>query len=245
MSSRPRIAIPVPTSMDSAYNRRCLPLYLNAVDRSGGIPVTVPLDGTAGVVADGCAGVLLPGSLADVAPSGYGQGETAECGPPDAAREKTDTTLLEDAERHGKPVFGICYGLQMLNVWRGGSLLQHLGVFPVNHAAGASVAIAHTIVARPDSILASLIKPETSRGEGDALRVMVNSSHHQAVAALGDGLYASAMSPDDGVIEGIEAGSDDRTFSYVLGVQWHPERSYEQSPASRALFDRLISEARA
>ncbi len=244
MSSRPRIAIPSPTSIDLDYNRRCLPLYFNAIERSGGCPVTVPLDGSAASVAARCAGVLLPGSLADVSPLRYGQAASEDCGSSDPSRESTDCVLLEEAERHSKPVFCICYGLQMLNVWRGGSLLQHLATFPVNHAAGAAVAVAHTALLHPGSLLASVIDPESNAAEGAPLRISINSSHHQAVASPGDGLYPSALSSQDGVIEAIESQSPSTTAPFTLGVQWHPERSYDQSPASRALFDRFISEAR-
>ncbi|MDP9040032.1 MAG: gamma-glutamyl-gamma-aminobutyrate hydrolase family protein, partial [Acidobacteriota bacterium] len=123
---KPRIAIPIPTSFDPEYNDRSWPQYASAVERSGGEPVPIPLDqppaGTARLIAS-CAGVLLPGSGADVNPQKYGHPVDPHSAPPDAARENVDELLLQDAHNMGKPILAVCFGTQMLNVWRGGSLI--------------------------------------------------------------------------------------------------------------------------
>ncbi len=222
----PRIAIPVPTSTDLDYNRRAWPQYADAVTRSGGLPVEIPLTDPPAVTARllaTCQAILLPGSPADVNPAKYGQLPEPETNPADPARENVDELLLQDAHNLRKPILAICFGAQMLNVWRGGTLLQHLTPMPVNHAAGAAVAVAHTAVLAPNSLLASLAaesdvlrssltvdrsasSSSTNNGERttDNLRLPINSSHHQAIAIPGDGLRVTARSPEDAVIEAVE-----------------------------------------
>ncbi len=243
---KPRIAIPVPTSTDLEYNRRSWPQYAIAIERSGGEPVPVPLTdppaATAKLIAN-CQGILLPGSGADVNPQKYGQQPEPECAPADLARENVDELLLQDAHNMGKPIFTICFGTQMLNVWRGGTLLQDLAPMPVNHRAGRAVGIAHPAAVLPNSLLAEIVaEPATSNLQ--PATIPINSSHHQAIGIPGDGLRVSARSPEDGVVEAIE-GTPEGVGGFVLGVQWHPERTYEESSASRALFTRFIAEAAA
>ena len=215
------------------------------------IDLATPLDELRKLVAS-CDGVLLPGSPADVDPELYGAERDPASAPADAAREAIDYLLLDDAEKHRKPVLGICFGVQSLNVWRGGTLVQDLTPMPVNHSAGSKVAIAHTAVVAKDSMLASLLTAEEAPEVDGFLRLPVNTSHHQSVAAPGEGLRVVARSPEDGVIEAVEMDADDSVFhvehpvpkQFVMGVQWHPERSFEISAASRALFGRLVAEAR-
>jgi putative glutamine amidotransferase len=253
--SRPRIAIPVPTSTDYEYNRASWGQYASAIERSGGEAVEVPLGEppaeTARLIA-GCSGALLPGSGADVNPQKYGQEPVAECAPADAARESVDELLLQDAHNMGKPILAICFGTQMLNVWRGGTLLQDLMCMPVNHKAGRAVAVAHMAAVAPESLLGRLIAGYDEAPEREGfLRLPVNSSHHQAIAVPGDGLRIVARSVEDGVIEAVEGGqaSDGGLVRpgdrFIVGVQWHPERSFDTSAGSRALFGRFVAEAAA
>jgi putative glutamine amidotransferase len=242
----PRIAIPEPTSTDEAYNQRSLPQYIRAVEASGGTAVPIPLHATpaewAGTLAS-CSGVLLPGSPADVDPARYGQERVKECAAKDEAREAVDDLLLQGAFDQGKPILGICYGLQSLNVWRQGTLIQNLphadaatsGV--VNHQPGREVQKAHPILVTPGSRLSHLVKGIGEEPPG----LSVNSSHHQAIGRPGKALIVAATSPDDGVIEALE-GSDPNQF--LVAVQWHPERSYDVSAASRALFAAFLDAAR-
>ena len=111
-----------------------------------------------------------------------------------------------------KPVLGICYGLQILNVYRSGTLLQHIQS-PVDHEAGRTVPLAHEVTVEPGSMLANIVAEKS---------LPVNSSHHQSAEVVGDGLRVVARSQQDGVIEAIEGTSPDH---FVLAVQWHPERS--------------------
>lgn len=258
--SRPRIAIPIPTSFDPAYNERSWPQYAKAVERSGGEPVAVPLEDSerAAELAQSCDAVLLPGSGADVDPARFGEPRDPNCANPDPQREQIDTMLLETAERNAKPVLAICFGTQMLNVWRGGSLVQHLPESPTNHRQ-RGIAEAHRAEIVPGSLLASAAglfvgpaaagaatgsTPKEPRRvfhvEHSGISIPVNSSHHQAIRSPGKGLRIVARSSADAVIEAVE---DTGERQFLLGVQWHPERTYEESPASKAIFDRFVAEA--
>ena len=243
---KPRIAIPTPTSADLDYNRRSWPQYASAVERSGGEAVEIPLNAAPKVIADlinTCQAVLLPGSPADVNPHKYGQEPVPECAAADHPRENVDELLIQDAHNLYKPILAICFGLQFLNVWRGGTLLQDLSILPVNHAAGGSVAVAHTAAVAPDSLLAKLLDPAEVTLQEGVSRIPINSSHHQAIGIPGDGLRVTARCPQDAVIEAVEGGQAGDGSHFVLGVQWHPERSYDLSPTSKAIFNRFLAEA--
>ena len=244
----PRIAIPEPTSTDASYNQRSLPQYIRAIEAAGGVAVPIPLHESAEVQAvlqASCAGVLLPGSPADMDPARYGEEASQETAAKDVLREMLDDRLLQSAFEEHKPVLGICFGLQSLNVWRHGSLIQHLpahveaGKPIVNHAPGREVMDAHTVCLAPHSLLARLVHEETA-GVGHE-QLTVNSSHHQAVSRPGESLFLAATSAEDGVIEALEGRDHDQ---FLIAVQWHPERSYQHSAASRALFAGFLGAAR-
>jgi putative glutamine amidotransferase len=234
MTNRPRIAIPVPHSSDPKYAQRALPQYEHGITASGGEAVRIPLDKSPAEVMkliEGCDAVLLPGSPADVDPAKYDAPKHEKTEKPDAPRDTVDELLLQDAYNMRKPILGICYGLQILNVYRSGTLLQHIES-SVNHEAGRNVAIAHSTAIEPGSSLAEIVGKE---------QLPVNSSHHQSAEKIGDGLRIVARCPADGIIEAIEGTSPDH---FVLAVQWHPERSFDDDPASHALFAALIKSCR-
>lgn len=229
---QPRIAIPEPTSGDIAYNERSWPQYARAVEASGGIAVKIPLSATpseAAQLAASCEGVLLPGSGADVDPEKYGQERVAACAPADPAREAVDELLMQDAANLYKPLFGICYGFQAWNVWRGGALIQDLQT-GVNHKPGREVREAHRVSVMGGSTL------EQIAGQKE---LTVNSSHHQGLARPGDGLTIVARSAEDGLIEAVEGVED----QFVIAVQWHPERSFDYDTASKAMFSAFVKAA--
>jgi putative glutamine amidotransferase len=238
---KPRIAIPVPHSFKPDYAQRSLPQYTSAIERSGAEAVVIPLDADPEDIARrlrDCDGILLPGSAADIDPQKYGAERDPKTENPDPKRDAADELLLQDAYNLKKPVLGICYGLQMLNVYRTGSLHQHLET-GVNHTAGRNVPVAHTVKLDPVSRLHSIL--QRALAGGPALTALpVNSSHHQAADAVGDSLRVAARCPDDQVIEALEGTTADH---WVLAVQWHPERTYDD-PASRAIFDAFIRAAR-
>lgn len=241
----PRIAIPVPHSGDREYAERALPQYEEAVLGAGGEPVRIELDQTPVQVMqqiEHCDAVLLPGSGADVDPRKYGANRHEKTAPPDAKREMVDELLLQDAYKTRKPVLGICYGLQSLNVYRSGSLVQDIesaGInSEINHSAGRTVAKAHTVQVEPESRLAEIV--------GESKTVAVNSSHHQSADTVGDRLRVVARCAEDGIIEALEGDAPDH---FVLAVQWHPERSVKDQPevaeSAKAIFRAFIEAAKA
>jgi len=250
---KPRIAVPMPHSGDPEYAERAIPQYERAVELSGGEPVRIPLSRPPSEVMqliERCEGVLLPGSKADVDPAKFGAVRHPKTEPADPERDVVDELLLQDAYNMRKPILGICYGLQILNVYRSGTLVQHIQSV-VDHAAGRNVAVAHRVAIDPFSQLAQIIrsgdgaerntKAETSgRDSSPSLLIPANSSHHQAADTIGDGLRIVARCPQDEVIEALEGT---QAGHFVLAVQWHPERSFDDDPRSRSIFRALIQEA--
>ncbi len=232
-----RIAIPEPTSIDREYNQRSLPPYVAALEAAGASAVVAGLDASPEEVAkllSGVEGVLLPGSRYDVDPQRYGEDPIPECGEADPGRTAVDELLLQEAFALRKPILAICHGAQTLNVWRSGSLIQDLRT-RVNHRPGRDVVEAHPVHVAQGTRLSHILPP------GLMPETQVNSSHHQAIRLPGDNLVVSAVSPADGVIEAVEL---DTPGHFVLAVQWHPERTYGQSPLSRAIFAAFVDAAR-
>ena len=239
---KPRIAIPVPNSKRPDYVSTSLPEYERAVRNAGGEPVIIEVDATPSEIAQAvkaCDGVLLPGSPADVDPEKYGAARHPDTAPSDPFRDNTDELLLQDAYNMRKPVFGICYGLQSLNVWRTGTLDQKLPQGVV-HKAGRTVLQAHRVQIAPESKLAGMLREAGALPESNVPAIPVNSTHRQAAEILGDGLQLAAWCPEDGVKEAVEGTSPDH---FVLGVQWHPERTYDTEVASRAIFHAFVRAA--
>jgi putative glutamine amidotransferase len=232
------IAIPEPTSSDTEYNQRSLPPYLAALHSAGVTPIVIPLHERPDRVARlllGVQGMLLPGSRFDVDPQRFGEDPIPECGEADPTRAAVDELLLQDAFNLQKPILAICHGTQTLNVWCNGTLIQDIKT-EVNHQPGRAVANAHPARITPGSRLSRLVPS----AEGPIPQV--NSSHHQAVRISGDNLLVAAVSPVDGVIEAVEL---DSAAHFVVGVQWHPERTYTQSAFSRAIFAAFAAAASA
>lgn len=244
-------------SDDPAYVARVMPQYLEAVRRAGGEPVEIQLNldnHQIARLAAACDAVLLPGSPADINPERYSAPRHPKTAPHDPRRDNADELLLQDAYNLHKPIFGICFGLQSLNTWRTGTLVQHLST-PVAHDRDAEddgEPPVHHAVVDAASGLGDLVRaglaaadPDMAahpeRSEGSAyLDIVVNSSHHQAVEYPGDGLKPVAWSPEDGVIEALEGTSPNH---WVLGVQWHPERML-QDMVAQALWLAFVEAAR-
>jgi putative glutamine amidotransferase len=248
----PRIAIPVPHSGDREYAERSLPQYEEAVRQAGGEPVRIELDQTSMQVMqqlERCDAVLLPGSRADVDPQKYNADRHEKTASADSKRDIVDNLLLQDAYQRRKPVLGICYGLQSLNVYQSGSLVQHIES-AINHSPGKTVTKAHTVTVEPDSRLAEIVGVEKGAKKGveksAAKIVAVNSSHHQSADVVGKGLRVVATSAEDGIVEALEGTTPGH---FVLAVQWHPERSVNDEPelaeSAKSIFRAFIEAARA
>jgi len=237
----PRIAIPLPHSGDREYAERSVKQYEDAVRLAGGEPVRIEIAQSAAELRkqiEDCDAVLLPGSRADVDPKKYHEARHPKTNEIDTMRESVDRLLLDDAYENRKPVLGICYGLQALNVYRSGSLVQHIES-PINHGAGRAVPKAHDVAIDSNSRLAEIV------GSRKGQPIAVNSSHHQSARTPGDGLRVVATSPADAVIEALEGTAADH---FVLAVQWHPERSVQDGPgvaeSAEKIFRAFIDAAR-
>ncbi len=178
--------------------------YARGILEAGGIPVHLPMGLNPADVADRLDGVLLSGG-ADIDPLKFGAEPETNDFPPEPARDEFELALLTEADTRSLPVLGICRGLQMVNVHRGGTLNQD--VPPHARFNEAPTTEAHAVTFESDSRLAQLYGADR----------VVNSLHHQTVQELGRDLRVTATA-DDGVVEGIES-----TDGRVVAVQWHPE----------------------
>lgn len=211
--------------------------YGEAVAAAGGVPVHIPLipdRELIGAFVERLDGVLLPGSASDVDPLRYGREPHARLGPVHPLKDETDLLVLEGVEKRRLPLLAICFGMQVWNVYRGGSLIQDIpSEVPKahKHEQGAPRdRHSHGVKIQPESLLGGLA------GEGTAL---VNSHHHQALEKIGEGLQASAWS-SDGLVEAVEETREGR---WALGVQWHPEIAWERDNLSSKIFRAFLDAA--
>jgi putative glutamine amidotransferase len=239
-ASRPRVGVPYRTRKEELTGQReAYDKYLGAVCIAGGIPVEISL-GSSPVELEALAqsvdAIILPGSPADVDPAKFHTARHPKAAEADADRERTDFALLDHAFKNHKPVLAICYGIQSLNVYCGGSLIQDIPseiktTLQHNWPKHDGPEPHHLAKFEQGSRLAEL-------AGGTAANV--NSSHHQSILEPGKNLRVTAHSPD-GVIEAVEWTGDD---NWVTGVQWHPERMVYQDPLAQSLFRQLIGAAR-
>ena len=234
--TRPRIGITMRLELptDRFYLSRH---YSEAVEAAGGLPVHIPLIPRADYLREtvaGLDGILLPGSDSDVDPLRYGRDPRPGLGAVHPIKDETDLLVLHEVEAHAMPLFAICFGMQVLNVSRGGTLIQDIGSQwenPIKHEQGVPRdRHSHTVRLLEDSLVGQLAKSD---------RAPVNSHHHQALETLGRELVATAWA-SDGIVEAVE---DPRSNRFVLGVQWHPELGWERDEFARSLFDRFVTEA--
>lgn len=238
---RARVGIPYRTRKEELTSDRSrYQLYVDAVRRAGAHPVEVSLALDPKDLADlanSLDAFVLPGSPADVDPKRFGAARHVQAADPDPDRERTDYAVLEHAFAEHKPVLAICYGIQSLNVFLGGSLIQDIP------------GELHTIIqhswdrasGEPEPFHSAHVESGSRLEQvAEVKELRVNSSHHQSILELGRGLRVVARAPD-GVIEAVEWTGD---ASWVTGVQWHPERMAERDAAARALFEALVAVAR-
>ncbi|MGI8467136.1 MAG: gamma-glutamyl-gamma-aminobutyrate hydrolase family protein [Pyrinomonadaceae bacterium] len=212
--------------------------YSEALAGLGAIPFHLSLIPDKKYIAEAVKnldGILLPGCDTDVEPLRYDEEPHPKLGRVITEKDETDLMVLEEAEKRNLPVLGICFGMQVLNVSRGGSLIQDIESQVANSLQHSQLAPldrnSHSIEVEKESVLSSLI---TSKN------VKVNSSHHQSVKEAGKNLKITARAKD-GVVECIE---DTRQNHFVLGVQWHPEVNWKTEDLSRKIFELFIEKCR-
>jgi putative glutamine amidotransferase len=232
---RPIIGITVDHSDADHEKYELTTYYTRSIERAGGLPVMLPFAGDLALVpqyVDLCDGILLSGG-SDIDPQLYGEAWHPMAQQLDPRRQAFEMALLAEIDRRRKPVLGICLGSQMMNVHRGGSLIQFLPDVdreaPIEHRRDKSWGNRHEIQIKPDTSVAKALGKTQITG---------NSSHKQAVNDVGNGLRIIATAPD-GVVEGIE----DPSMPLFVGVQWHPERMSEQDDHLK-LFQLLVNKAR-
>ncbi|MBI4471372.1 MAG: gamma-glutamyl-gamma-aminobutyrate hydrolase family protein [Acidobacteria bacterium] len=236
MTPKPWIGIPTRYHEKTEYIGQ-LRHYLDAILWAGGLPLMIPSVHDREIVrayVERVHGVLLPGSPTDIDPARYGASPHPRLGKLYPERDSTDFTILDYVEQNDLPVLGICFGVQSLNVHRGGSLVQDIPSLVADHLKhdedNSKPPARHMIRIAQDSLIAKL---------AGGVEAEVNSYHHQSVQTLGRNLRPVAFAPD-GVIEALE----DTAGRYVIGVQWHPERGWREDPFSKALFSSFIEQAR-
>lgn len=212
-----------------------LPGYMKGVEEAGGVPVMLPLtddDEELSRAADAFEGFLFTGGH-DISPALYGEALSPHAEELSPERDAMETKLFRMCRERDKAVFGICRGIQFMNVMLGGTLYQDL---PTEHASDVCHSQkppydvpCHAVDVAEGTPLYALLGQK---------RIMVNSYHHQAVRRLAEGLRAMAVS-GDGLVEAVWAPEK----HFMWGVQWHPEFSYRTDDASRALFGAFVSAA--
>jgi len=221
---------------------RCSKLhdYEESVRRAGGEPWVLDpaIDRPADVVAR-AAGIMLTGG-GDVEPSLYGEAPHPSFSAAEAGRDAYEIELVRRALEADVPLFAICRGVQVLNVARGGTLIQDIatqlpGAVAHKREGGTDQpsTLAHEVWLEQGSLVATLMRDSLA----DVESCQVNSRHHQAIKTVGEGLLTVATAPD-GVIEAVE----DPNRRFCLGVQWHPENFY-RTGEFRALFEGFVKAA--
>lgn len=233
MKKRPRIGITMRLELET--NRFCLGRdYSEALENFGAIPIQLPLIPKKEYVMEVLKtldGVLLPGSDSDIDPLIYGEEPLPKLGRVVPEKDETDLLVLSAAEKSKMPILGVCFGMQILNVARGGTLVQDIESQIENclkHEQGKPTRRnSHSLKIKENTALSRLITTSN---------VNVNSSHHQAIKSLGKNLVATAWAKD-GVVECVEDTRDDR---FVFGVQWHPELSWMFDDLSKNIFQMFV-----
>ena len=228
IKNKPLIGITI--DIDGEY-LRLKRLYPPAIIRTGGIPLMIPSGNDPSLIADAIDGLLIPGGK-DIDPFYFSEAPHPTVRTVQRERTDFEIALLRTVMERKKPVFGICYGMQLINVALGGNLYQDIES-QINNALDHRNGN-HSIKIIQDSGC----KIQDTRTTIQDSRFVVNSSHHQAVRKLGGGLEACAFS-DDGIVEAFFL----RDYPFLFAVQWHPERSDDE--LSLRLLRLFMEEARA
>lgn len=210
-----------------------LPGYMKMLEAENAIPMMLPLtakEEELDYFLEICGGFLVTGGP-DVSPSIYHAKKEAWCGPSCELRDKMEQYILKEAVERDKSVLAICRGLQLMNVCYGGTLYQDLAIEHPSCIAHRMKPpygrVAHQVTLERDTPLYAILGKE---------QIGVNSCHHQAIKELSPSFRAMAFS-EDGLIESIYRPSN----KFVVGVQWHPEFSYEADENNRKIINAFVA----
>lgn len=239
MKRRPRIGLTMRLELETRrfYLGRD---YCEALEAFEAIPFHICLIPDKNYIAEAMQnldGILLPGSNTDVEPLSFGEEPHPKLGRVVPEKDETDLLVLAEAEKLKMPVLAICFGMQILNVFRGGTLFQDIESQILNgikHEQGIPHGRnSHSLKIEVESLLMRLITKDSKKQT-----VKVNSFHHQSVKKVGNNLKITARA-NDGVIECIE---DTRKDRFNFGVQWHPELSWKTDELSKKIFETFVEQ---
>lgn len=222
--------IAIPQMGNSLFRKYMKSKYTRSLERTGASVRWIELDDieTAVMQTLDCDGLLLPGG-ADINPQMYGEKPNEKCGKPNAIRDVAEPIILQEFLNTNKPVLAICRGIQLLNVYKGGTLIQDIkDKQKYKHMDFLSRAGSiHPVSIDKKSIIYNILETEN---------INVNSMHHQAINQVGKDLKVTAKSAD-GYIEAIEL----KNHPFCIGVQWHPEHMSQRSDEQRKIFTAYVS----
>jgi putative glutamine amidotransferase len=207
--------------------------YCRAIHTSGGMPVILPpVASRSGLrkILQRVDGLLISGGNFDIHPRFYGEKPIAALGTINQERTEFELALIDEALKHDMPLLGVCGGAQAINVVLGGSLYQDIATQLPNaeeHEQGTKPQSGHRIKIHDGTRLRRIVRTQALK---------VNTTHHQAIKTLGEGLVVNATA-QDGLIEGIESPS----HRFVVGVQWHPEALALRDSHQRRIFSTFIA----
>lgn len=228
-----KMVIAMPQMGNDLFRKYMKSKYVKSLERAGAEVRFIELDDPEKAAQQAllCNGLLMPGG-ADVSPVLYGQEISAECGKPNELRDKAEPLMLKEFAKSGKPILGICRGIQIINVTYGGTLLQDIKpIQKEKHSDFLNRAhFSHEVEIEKDSRLYRIVKSD---------RIKVNSMHHQVIDRPADGFIVCARS-SDGFIEAIEK----KDYGFFVAVQWHPEHMSKKNSVQQALFDEFVKECK-
>ena len=228
-----RPIIGVTPHYDAANNRICIACnYFEAIINSGGIPMLLPLNTekeTLTYAANVCDGFLFSGGP-DIDPFRFGEETLKGCGEVLKQRDEMEELIFHQAMDDLKPILGICRGIQVLNVFLGGTLYQDIPLhFPTelcHFQKSNKTVLSHSVIIEKNTLLYDILNKDT---------ILVNSFHHQGIKDVAPTLKTAGWSKD-GLVEGVYLPN----HPFFLGIQWHPEHLYQVSEDASKLFKAFI-----
>lgn len=206
--------------------------YSDEITKAGGIPVFLPYHKDVDEILDHISGLIIPGGDEDIHPKFYGQEIISDKVKTNDQRAEFELKLTQKALDRNMPIFGICNGMQLINVLLGGTLIQHIPDIiksDINHEQPHPKDIpTHDVILSKNTLMHELAGTD---------KISVNTTHHQSIDELAEGLILSGSAPD-GVIEAIES----KEYAFLVGVQWHSE--YANSLLDQNLFKKLVEKAK-